>query len=78
MSAFSLRCAGQRARMLQGLRTAKGHVWTTPALQEDFGAQLRSGASHVSGLLSRRMTAGPDVVRGSAPIKSAGSTLVTQ
>jgi hypothetical protein len=33
---------------------------------------LRSGASHVSGLLSRRMTAGPDVIRGSGPDQNSG------
>jgi len=33
---------------------------------------LRSGASHVSGLFARRVTAGPDVVRGSGPNQSHG------
>jgi hypothetical protein len=50
-----------------------GLVWTTPALQEESDVSAwRSGASHVSGLLSRRMTAGPDVIRGSGPNQKFG------
>src|SRR5436190_6539853 len=60
--------------MLAGssLTRSRGHVWTAPALQEESGCGLRSGASHVSGLLSRRMTAGPDVIRGSGPDQNFG------
>ena len=38
-------------------------VWTTPLLQEESDAVLRSGASHVSGLfVAVHMTAGLDVL----------------
>jgi hypothetical protein len=41
-----------------------------PRCKRNLTCGLRSGASHVSGLLSRRMTAGPDVIRGSGPNQS--------
>ena len=52
--------------------SAKGHVWTTPALQEESDVRLAVGASHVPGLLRGIMTAGSDVVRGSGPNHSHG------
>ena len=38
-----------------------------PRCKRNLACGLRSGASHVSGLLLRHMTAGPDVIRGSGP-----------
>ena len=41
------------------------HVWTPPPLQEVFDSVLPFvGCGHVSGLRLRRVTAGPDEVRG--------------
>jgi hypothetical protein len=43
-----------------------GHVWTASALQEEIGLIATSvGCGHVSGLLTRRLAAGPDDIRGS-------------
>gem|GEM_PF-6398304 len=43
-----------------------------PRCKRNLTCGLRSGASHVSGLFARRVTAGPDVVRGSGPNQSHG------
>ncbi len=43
-----------------GLRVRCGR---RPRCKRNLVLSLRSGASHVSGLVARRMTAGPDVVR---------------
>jgi hypothetical protein len=40
-------------RCATGASISLGHVWTTPALQEELTFGLRSGASHVSGLFAR-------------------------
>src|SRR5262245_52617816 len=53
--------------------TATGHVWTTPALQEESGICLAVGCkSCVRPVRAVLMTAGPDVVRGPGPNQTHG------
>src|SRR5262245_64525131 len=50
-----------------------GHVWTTPALQEESSDWLAVGCkSCVRPIRAALMTAGPDVVRGPGPNQKHG------
>jgi len=50
-----------------------GHVWTTPALQEESGVWLAVGCkSCVRPVRAALVTAGPDVVRGPGPNQKHG------
>ena len=58
------------SRRSRDSRAAQRTHWVMcgrPRCKENLVCRLRSGASHVSGLLMRRMTAGLDVIRRSGP-----------
>ena len=61
-----------------GLRPAVGHVWTTPALQEESDGACGRVQVMCPACLRGTMTAGPDVVRGSVPSFARALTPMTQ
>jgi len=57
----------------QAASPPRGHVWMAPGLQGLFACRQRKVAcSHVSGLWSRPVAAGPDGIRGSRPNQARG------
>jgi len=60
-----LRCRFVRQN---GLEIAADYEWH----RRNFASWCGSGASHVSGLFAWRMTAGPDVIRGSGSNEHSG------